>query len=113
MVPNIQANKDVMLDATLKGFTTATDLADYLVRKNVPFRDAHELVGQAVQLAVRLGKGLEELSVEELNGPGHRVIESDIYEVLTLQGSIASRDHLGGTAPNQVRQAIARARANI
>ena len=113
MVPNIQANKDVMLDATLKGFTTATDLADYLVRKNVPFRDAHELVGQAVQLAVRLGKGLEELSVEELNGPGQRVIESDIYEVLTLQGSIASRDHLGGTAPNQVRQAIARARANI
>jgi argininosuccinate lyase len=64
MVPNIQANKDVMLDATLKGFTTATDLADYLVRKNVPFRDAHELVGQAVQLAVSLGKGLEELSVE-------------------------------------------------
>ena len=113
MVPNIQANKDVMLDATLKGFTTATDLADYLVRKDVPFRDAHELVGQAVQLAVSLGKGLEELSVEELNGPGQSVIESDIYDVLTLQGSIASRDHLGGTAPNQVRKAIARARATI
>ncbi len=113
IVPNIQANKDVMLDATLKGFTTATDLADYLVRKNVPFRDAHELVGQAVQLAVSLGKGLEELSVEELNGPGQSVIESDIYDVLTLQGSIASRDHLGGTAPNQVRKAIARARATI
>jgi argininosuccinate lyase len=113
MVPNIQANKDVMLDATLKGFTTATDLADYLVRKNVPFRDAHELVGQAVQLAVSLGKRLEELSVEELNGPGQSVIESDIYDVLTLQGSIASRDHLGGTAPNQVRKAIARARATI
>jgi argininosuccinate lyase len=113
MVPNIQANKDVMLDATLKGFTTATDLADYLVRKNVPFRDAHELVGQAVQLAVSLGKGLEELSVEELNGPGQSVIESDIYDVLTLQGSIASRNHLGGTAPNQVRKAIARARATI
>ena len=113
MVPNIQANKDVMLDATLKGFTTATDLADYLVRKNVPFRDAHELVGQAVQLAVSLGRGLEELSVEELNGPGQSVIESDIYDVLTLQGSVASRDHLGGTAPNQVRKAIARARATI
>ncbi|MAW44045.1 MAG: argininosuccinate lyase [Gammaproteobacteria bacterium TMED243] len=113
MVPNIQANKDVMLDATLIGFTTATDLADYLVRKNVPFRDAHELVGQAVQLAVSLGKGLEELSVEELNGPGQSVIESDIYDVLTLQGSIASRDHLGGTAPSQVRKAIARARATI
>ena len=113
MVPNIQANKDVMLDATLKGFTTATDLADYLVRKNVPFRDAHELVGQAVQLAVSLDKGLEELSLDELNGPGQTVIESDIYEVLTVQGSVASRDHLGGTAPNQIRQAIARARANI
>ena len=113
MVPNIQANKDIMLEATLKGFTTATDLADYLVRKSVPFRDAHELVGQAVQLAVSKGKGLEELSVEELNGPDQTVIESDIYDVLTLQGSIASRDHLGGTAPNQVRQAIARARATI
>lgn len=113
MVPNIQPNKDVMLGATLKGFTTATDLADYLVRKNVPFRDAHELVGQAVQLAVSRGKGLEELSVEELNGAGQTVIESDVYDVLTLQGSIASRDHLGGTAPNQVRQAIARARTSI
>ena len=113
MVPNIQPNKDVMLGATLKGFTTATDLADYLVRKNVPFRDAHELVGQAVRLAVSLGKGLEELSVEELNGAGQTVIESDVYDVLTLQGSIASRDHLGGTAPNQVRQAIARARTSI
>ena len=59
MVPNIQANKDIMLEATLKGFTTATDLADYLVRKSVPFRDAHELVGQAVQLAVSEGKGLK------------------------------------------------------
>ena len=113
MVPNIKANKDIMLEATLKGFTTATDLADYLVRKSMPFRDAHELVGQAVQLAVSKGKGLEELSVEELNGPDQTVIESDIYDVLTLQGSIASRDHAGGTAPNQVRQAIARARATI
>ena len=84
MVPNIQPNKDVMLGATLKGFTTATDLADYLVRKNVPFRDAHELVGQAVQLAVSLGKGLEELSVEELNGAGQTVIESDGTSTLML-----------------------------
>ena len=113
MVPNIQPNKDVMLGATLKGFTTATDLADYLVRKNVPFRDAHDLVGHAVQFAVSLGKGLVELSVEELNGADQTVIESDVYDVLTLEGSIASRDHLGGTAPNQVRQAIARARTSI
>ena len=113
MVPNIKANKEIMFEATLKGFTTATDLADYLVRKSMPFRDAHELVGRAVQLAVSEGKGLEELSVEELNGPGQNVIEQDIYDVLTLKGSIASRDHAGGTAPNQVRQAIARARATI
>ena len=113
MVPNIKANKEIMFEATLKGFTTATDLADYLVRKSMPFRDAHELVGRAVQLAVSEGKGLEELSVEELNGPGQNVIEPDIYDVLTLKGSIASRDHAGGTAPNQVRQAIARARATI
>ena len=66
-----------------------------------------------MQLAVSLGKRLEELSVEELNGADQTVIESDVYDVLTLQGSIASRDHLGGTAPNQVRQAIARARTSI
>ena len=113
MVPNIEANKSVMLQATLRGFTTATDLADYLVRKNVPFRDAHDMVGQAVQLAVSQGKALEELSLEELNGNETNVIEQDIYEVLTLQGSIASRDHLGGTAPTQVRAAIARAKLQI
>ena len=113
MVPNIEANKSVMLQATLQGFTTATDLADYLVRKNVPFRDAHDMVGQAVQLAVREGKALEELSLAELNGHETNLIEQDIYEVLSLQGSIASRDHLGGTAPNQVRGAIARARLQI
>jgi argininosuccinate lyase len=113
MVPNIEANKSVMLQATLRGFTTATDLADYLVRKNVPFRDAHDMVGQAVQLAVSQGKALEELSLAELNGNETNVIEQDIYEVLTLQGSIASRDHLGGTAPTQVRAAIARARLQI
>ncbi len=113
MVPNIQANTAVMRDATLKGFTTATDLADYLVRKNVPFRDAHEMVGQAVQLAVSRGTSLEELSIQDLNGPSSNAIESDVYEVLTLHGSVATRDHLGGTAPNQVRQAIARARKRI
>ena len=113
MVPNIQANAEVMLQATLRGFTTATDLADYLVRKNVPFRDAHDMVGQAVQLALEQDKALEELSLAELNGNETGIIEQDIYEVLTLQGSVASRDHVGGTAPQQVRAAIARARAQI
>ena len=113
MVPNIEANTEVMLQATLRGFATATDLADYLVRKNVPFRDAHDMVGKAVQLALKQGKSLEELSLAELNGNATSVIEQDIYEVLTPQGSIASRDHIGGTAPQQVRAAITRARAQI
>jgi len=113
MVPNIEANTEVMLQATLRGFATATDLADYLVRKNVPFRDAHDMVGQAVQLALKQGKSLEEMSLAELNGNATSVIEQDIYEVLTPQGSIASRDHIGGTAPQQVRAAITRARAQI
>ena len=113
MVPNIEANTEVMLQATLRGFTTATDLADYLVRKNVPFRDAHDMVGQAVQLALKQGKSLEEMSLAELNSNATSVIEQDIYEVLTPQGSIASRDHIGGTAPQQVRAAITRARAQI
>jgi len=113
LVPNIQANEDVMLAATDQGFTTATDLADYLVRKGMPFRDAHDVVGRAVQLAASQNRPLEDLSIEELNGPNSNVIEEDVYQILTLQGSVGTRDHLGGTAPNQVRQAIQRARAMI
>jgi len=113
LVPNIQANKDVMLAATDQGFTTATDLADYLVRKGMPFRDAHDVVGRAVQLAASQNRPLEDLSIEELNGPNSNVIEEDVYQILTLQGSVGTRDHQGGTAPNQVRQAIQRARAMI
>lgn len=113
LVPNIEANRDVMLAATNQGFTTATDLADYLVRKNVPFRDAHDLVGKAVQLAASQNRPLEDLSIEELNGPNSPVIEEDVYQILTLHGSVSTRDHLGGTAPNQVRQAIRRARTLI
>ncbi len=113
LVPNIVANKEVMREATLKGFTTATDLADYLVRKAVPFRDAHEIVGQAVQRAVTLGKTLEELSIEELNGPDSSVITQDVYQVLSLEGSVAARDHAGGTAPSQVSAAINHARQHL
>ncbi|MEM9620962.1 MAG: argininosuccinate lyase [Pseudomonadota bacterium] len=113
LVPNIKPNPEAMYAATLKGFTTATDLADYLVRKQVPFRDAHEMVGQAVQRAVEQGKALEELSLEELNGPGNNSITEEVYQVLSLQGSVASRDHAGGTAPNRVKAAIAQARSEI
>jgi argininosuccinate lyase len=113
LIPNIEPNADAMLAATVAGFTTATDLADYLVRKNVPFRDAHELVGQAVQRAVAADKTLEELSLKELNGGGGGVIENDIYQVLSVQGSVAGRDHHGGTAPSQVKAAIKQARDRI
>jgi len=113
LVPNIKANKAAMLEATLRGYTTATDLADYLVRKQVPFRDAHELVGGAVQRAVAKQQPLEALSLAELNGPGSTVIEEDVYQVLSLNGSVAARNHVGGTAPNQVRQAIARGRERV
>jgi len=112
LVPNIEPNVDVMLEATTKGYTTATDLADYLVSKNVPFRDAHELVGQAVQKAVAADKPLEALSIEELNG-GANVIEEDVYQVLSLAGSVAARNHVGGTAPVQVKAAIDRLRTRL
>ncbi len=113
LIPNIKANVNAMREATLLGYTTATDLADYLVRKQVPFRDAHELVGQAVQRAVAKGEPLEALSLDELNGPGQNVIDEDVYQVLSLDGSVAARDHQGGTAPNQVAAAIERAKTRL
>lgn len=113
LVPNIKANVASMREATLQGYTTATDLADYLVRKQVPFRDAHELVGLAVQRAVAKGEPLEALSLDELNGPGQNVISEDVYQVLSLEGSVAARNHMGGTAPAQVEAAVSRARARL
>ncbi len=113
LIPNIEANRDVMKNAAEQGFATATDLADYLVRKNVPFRDAHDLVGSAVQLAASQNRALEDLSLEELNGDHGNIIEADVYQVLTLQGSTSTRDHFGATAPNQVLQAVARAREHL
>ncbi len=112
MVPEIRCNAGAMRQAALKGFATATDLADYLVRKGVPFRDAHEVVGKAVARCVERGIDLAELSLEELRGFSP-AIDEDVFQYLTLEGSVAARDHFGGTAPSQVRQAIARARARI
>ena len=103
LIPNLIANKEQMREAALAGYTTATDLADYLVRKQVPFRDAHELVGGAVQRAVELNQPLEALSLEQLNGASDGPMEADVYDVLSLDGSIAARDHFGATAPAQVR----------
>jgi len=108
MMPFVVSKKDVMREAALRGFSTATDLADYLVRKGVAFRDSHEIVGSAVGYGVKTGKDLGEMSLEELQQFGD-MITDDVFEVLTLEGSVAARDHLGGTAPNQVRAAAKRA----
>ena len=109
MVPAIICKQNNMYKAAKQGFSTATDLADYLVRKNLPFRDAHEVVGKAVAMGISTGKDLSELKLEELQQFSDK-IESDVFEVLTLEGSVASRNHIGGTAPEQVRKAIALAR---
>jgi len=109
MVPAIICKHDNMYKAAKQGFSTATDLADYLVRKNLPFRDAHEVVGKAVAMGISSGKDLSELKLEELQLFSDK-IESDVFDVLTLEGSVASRNHIGGTAPEQVRKAIALAR---
>ncbi|BAO45457.1 argininosuccinate lyase [Thiolapillus brandeum] len=109
MVPEITCNAEAMRQAALKGFATATDLADYLVRKGIPFRDAHEVVGKAVALCVQRNCDLADLSLEELRAFSP-AIGNDVFDYLTLEGSVAARNHTGGTAPEQVRKAIARAR---
>ena len=112
MVPAIEAKRDNMRKAALQGFSTATDLADYLVRKGTPFRDAHEVVGKAVRHGIEQNKDLSEFSMDELRSFS-AVIEEDVMDVLTLEGSVAARNHIGGTAPEQVRAAVQRARAHM
>lgn len=109
MIGGITVKPEAMRSAALQGYATATDLADYLVKKEVPFRDAHEAVALAVRFSVERNCDLSDLKLEELK-QFSTLIEQDIYAVLTLEGSLASRNHIGGTAPNQVAAAIARAR---
>ena len=109
MVPNMTFDRERMRKAASRGHATATDLADYLVRGGLAFRDAHEVVGTAVQLAESSGRELDALSLEELRGVSDRINE-DVFEILTLEGSLHSRNHVGGTAPDQVRLAAAQAR---
>ncbi|MBB3230474.1 argininosuccinate lyase [Halomonas stenophila] len=109
MVPAIEAKADNMREAARKGFSTATDLADYLVCRGVAFRDAHEIVGQSVAFGIKEGKDLSEMSLEELRQFSD-AIDEDVFAVLTLEGSVAARNHIGGTAPDQVRAAAQRAR---
>ena len=112
MIPAIEPKKDVMYEAARRGFATATDLADYLVRKGVPFRDAHEIVGKAVGHGVATGKDLAEMSLAELRSFGS-MIDDDVFAVLTLEGSVNARNHIGGTAPAQVKAAAERAAARL
>ncbi|HXU94574.1 MAG TPA: argininosuccinate lyase [Gallionella sp.] len=112
MVGGIRVKPDAMRSAALQGYATATDLADYLVKKGVPFRDAHEAVALAVRFAEQKGCDLADIELKELQQFSDRIAD-DVYQVLSLEGSLASRNHIGGTAPNQVEAAIARARAYL
>ncbi|MEN6584594.1 MAG: argininosuccinate lyase, partial [Sulfuricella sp.] len=109
MIGGITVNKEAMRQAAFQGYATATDLADYLVKKGLPFRDAHEAVARAVRHAESRKCDLSELPLEELR-QFSPLIEADIFAVLTLEGSLNSRNHIGGTAPEQVRKAIYKAR---
>jgi argininosuccinate lyase len=112
MVPGIRVKPDAMAAALRQGYATATDLADYLVKKGLPFRDAHEAVARAVRAAEEKGCDLADLSLAELQAFSP-LIAADVAGVLTVAGSLAARDHVGGTAPNQVKAAIARLRATL
>ncbi|HTY99609.1 MAG TPA: argininosuccinate lyase [Rhodocyclaceae bacterium] len=112
MVGGIRVKADAMADALRQGFATATDLADYLVKKGLPFRDAHEAVARAVRLAEGMGCDLADLPLAELR-QFSPLIEENVFAVLTVEGSLAARDHIGGTAPEQVRAAAARLRQSL
>ena len=119
MITGIKVKADAMRGALSQGYATATDLADYLVKKGLPFRDAHEAVALAVRAADVKGCDLPQFSLEELRiamahvpGAAERLAD-DVFAVLTVEGALASRKHIGGTAPEQVRAAVARARARL
>ena len=112
MMAGIEVDAQAMQRSALRGYATATDLADYLVKKGLPFRDAHEAVAHAVRFAVERGIGLEDIGLDDLRSFSP-LIGKDAPEALKLQGSLAARDHLGGTAPNQVRAQVARWQAEL
>ncbi|WP_298135451.1 argininosuccinate lyase [Acidiferrobacter sp.] len=112
LLPATRFQRERMRREALRGYPTATDLADYLVRRGLAFRDAHEAAGRAVRLAIDRGVDLADLPLAALKTCSP-LVEADIFPVLTLEGSLAARDHLGGTAPAQVRAAVTRARARL
>ena len=112
MIPAIEANREVMYRAAGAGYSTATDLADYLVRRGVAFRDAHEIVGRAVHLAIERDCILDALPLADLQALSPTIGE-DVYPYLTLEGSVNARDHFGGTAPAQVKARIQQAKEKL
>ena len=112
MIPAIETNKASMYEAARRGFSTATDLADYLVGKGIAFRDSHEIVGKSVAYGIAENKDLSQMGLEELQQFSEQITE-DVFDVLTLEGSVAARNHIGGTAPDQVRAAADRALQQI
>jgi argininosuccinate lyase len=112
MASGISVKPEAMRAAALQGYATATDLADYLVKKGLPFRDAHEAVAMAVRHCVDQACDLADMSLTDLQ-KFSPLVAADVFEVLTLEGSVAARDHIGGTAPKQVKIAIARARQQL
>ena len=113
MLPHLQANAEAMRRAAAQGFPTATDLADYLVRKGMPFRDAHRAAGRAVAHALEQGVGLEEIPLPTLKGLAGNLVEEDLFEALTLEGALAARSHVGGTAPAAVAKAVRAGRKRL
>lgn len=112
LLPGMDVDAAALRAAALKGYATATELADYLVSKGIPFRDAHAIVGRAVKLAMDADRDLAELPLKQLKSLCSK-IDKDVYAALTLEGAVAARDHFGGTAPSQVKAAILRARAKL
>ena len=112
MLGGIKVNAEAMRKAALEGYATATDLADYLVKKGLPFREAHEAVAQAVRFAEECGRDLAVLKLSELQ-QFSRLIGDDVFAALTLEGALKARSHIGGTAPARVKAAIAKGRKSI
>ncbi len=114
LISAISVNQKAMYEAAQSGFSTATDLADYLVAKGLPFRDAHEVVGKVVQYLIENNKTLkkDDMSLSELEKFSN-LIEADVFDILTLEGSVSARDHIGGTSPTQVKKQITRLKKQV
>ena len=112
MMPHVETKPKSMRHAAMQGFSTATDLADYLVCKGMPFRDAHEVVGKAVAFGVESSQDLSEMTLAELQQFSDTITD-DVFDVLTLEGSVSARNHIGGTAPEQVLLQVAAAKVSL